>query len=96
MYPMDGGTKFLTRLIGNFDKPKELSQEDIEDARSLYETLGNSIIPLYYERDRAGIPHGWVRMIKDSICSIVPRICARRMMHEYYNLYRALSLNKYK
>ena len=83
-------------IIGNFEKPKELSQEDIEDARSLYETLGNSIIPLYYERDRAGIPHGWVRMIKDSICSIVPRICARRMMHEYYNLYRALSLNKYK
>lgn len=81
-------------IIGNFDKPREFSQEDIGDARSLYETLRDKVIPLYYERDRAGIPHGWVHMIKESIRSIVPQVCARRMMQEYYNLYLALSSKK--
>jgi len=57
--------------------------EDKSDADALYSLLEEEIVPLYYQRDRNGVPHGWVRMIKEAINSIVPRFCARRMLKEY-------------
>jgi starch phosphorylase len=57
--------------------------EDKSDAEAIYSLLEERIVPLYYERDRNGVPHGWVRMIKEAINSIVPRFCARRMLKEY-------------
>ena len=57
--------------------------EDESDAEALYRLLEEKIVPLYYQRDRNGVPHGWVHMVKESINSIVPRFCARRMLKEY-------------
>ncbi len=57
--------------------------EDKSDAAALYCLLEEEVIPLYYQRDRNGVPHGWVRMIKEAISSIVPRFCTRRMLKEY-------------
>ncbi|MFC1931546.1 alpha-glucan family phosphorylase [Chloroflexota bacterium] len=58
-------------------------EEDEADAESLYRLLEEKIVPLYYERNRSGIPHGWIHMVKESISSIVPAFCARRMLKEY-------------
>jgi len=58
-------------------------EEDRVDAESLYRLLEEKIVPLYYERDRSGVPHGWVRVIKETIRTIVPRFSARRMLKEY-------------
>jgi starch phosphorylase len=58
-------------------------EEDEADAESIYSLLENEIVPLYYSRDRGGIPHDWIRMVKESIRSIVPSFCTRRMMKEY-------------
>jgi glycogen phosphorylase len=57
--------------------------EDVSDAESLYRLLEDEIVPLYYARDRNGIPHGWLRMVKDSIHSLSPVFCTRRMLKEY-------------
>jgi starch phosphorylase len=57
--------------------------EDESDAEALYRLLEEEIIPLYYQRDRNGVPHGWVHMVKEAISSIVPRFCTRRMLKEY-------------
>lgn len=57
--------------------------EDKLDAEALYRVLEEQIVPLYYERDRNGVPHGWVGMVKQAISSIVPRFCTRRMLREY-------------
>ena len=57
--------------------------EDKSDADALHSLLEEEVVPLYYQRDRNGVPHGWVRMIKEAINSIVPRFCARRMLKEY-------------
>ncbi len=59
------------------------SQDDSADAESLYRLLEEQIVPLYYDRDQNGIPHGWVRMAKESLRSIVPRFSASRMLKEY-------------
>jgi starch phosphorylase len=65
---MDGGT------------PEE---EDKKDAESLYNLLEKEIVPLYYERDRKGIPLKWMQMVKEAIRTITPAFNACRMMKEY-------------
>jgi glycogen phosphorylase len=60
-----------------------LQDQDKYDAETLYGLLENVIIPLYYERDLSGIPHGWVRVVKESIRSCAPEFSARRMLKEY-------------
>ena len=57
--------------------------EDKSDAEAIYSLLEQRIVPLYYQRDRNGVPHGWVHMAKEAIGSIVPRFCTRRMLKEY-------------
>jgi len=58
-------------------------EEDKEDADALYCLLEEKIVPLYYERDRRGVPHGWILMIKEAIRSVVPLFCTRRMLKNY-------------
>jgi starch phosphorylase len=31
------------------------------------------------------VPHGWIRVVKEAIRSVVPQFCARRMLKEYTN-----------
>ncbi|HLN88583.1 MAG TPA: alpha-glucan family phosphorylase [Candidatus Binatia bacterium] len=58
-------------------------EEDKADAESLYSLLENGIVPLYYERDRKGIPHRWIQVAKEAIKTINPVFNACRMMREY-------------
>jgi starch phosphorylase len=58
-------------------------EEDKMDAESIYSLLEKEIVPLYYDRDRGDVPHGWVRVIKEAIRTVVPYFCARRMLKEY-------------
>jgi starch phosphorylase len=61
----------------------EPSVQDAHDAECLYTLLEQDIIPLFYARDRDGIPRGWLQVIKDAIRTVAPRFCARRMVKEY-------------
>ena len=58
-------------------------EEDQKDAESLYSLLENEIIPLYYERDRLGVPHRWIKVSKEAIRTVSPGFSACRMMKEY-------------
>jgi starch phosphorylase len=57
--------------------------EDKYDAGALFDLLEQKVIPLYYNRDRSGIPQDWAAMVKKSIRTIVPVFSARRMLKEY-------------
>jgi len=57
--------------------------KDARDAAAFYELLEKEVIPLFYDRDAAGIPRGWVQRMKASIRTIGPRFCATRMLDEY-------------
>lgn len=57
--------------------------QDQQDAEHLYQILEEQVVPLFYSRDRDGIPRGWIQVVKDTIRTIVPRFCARRMVKEY-------------
>jgi len=58
-------------------------QQDREDCESLFRTLEEQIIPLYYDVDEDYIPRGWVQRIKTSIATIAPRFSTRRMLKQY-------------
>ncbi|MEK7354303.1 MAG: alpha-glucan family phosphorylase, partial [Chloroflexota bacterium] len=70
-------------ITSDFGPPTPGAAEDESDSKSLYRLLEEDVVPLYYRRDRNGIPHGWIRMAKESIYSIAPAFSARRMMREY-------------
>ncbi len=54
-----------------------------EEARTLYEILQDTIIPLYYDLGPMGYSPGWVAMAKNSIASLLPRFNSTRMLSEY-------------
>jgi glucan phosphorylase len=46
-------------------------------ARSLYRRLEEAIVPMFYDRDRRGIPVEWVGRVRDTLRDAIPRACAR-------------------
>jgi starch phosphorylase len=69
--------------IGDDVEAYDPREEDKSDAEALYRLLEEEVVPLYYQRNMRGVPHGWMRMVKEAISSIVPRFCTRRMLKEY-------------
>ena len=69
-------------------------EQDKADAEELYRLLEDKIIPLFYERDIYGVPHGWIQLVKETIRSNAPLFSARRMAKEYTEqLYLAAAQN---
>jgi starch phosphorylase len=65
----------------DYDNPE---LQDEVDSESLYDTLENEIIPLYYQvRSSDGLPGDWIARVKESIRTISPQFCMRRMVKEY-------------
>ncbi|HUT71294.1 MAG TPA: alpha-glucan family phosphorylase [Desulfatiglandales bacterium] len=67
---------------------------DQADAEAIYEILEKEVIPLYYKVSDDGVPHGWVKLMKESIKSTAPRFSARRMVKEYVAKFYAPALQK--
>jgi len=66
-----------------FGEGQVSGNRDQADAEAIYQVLENEIIPMYYRVSEDGVPHDWVRVMKDTIKSNAPRFSARRMMKEY-------------
>ena len=58
-------------------------EEDREDAEDLYRVLEQDVIPLYYQRDANGLPHEWLKTVREAIKSAAPYFTTRRMVKEY-------------
>jgi len=69
--------------IGTGPETANWPDQDRNDAEALYTLLEEKVAPLYYQQSRSGIPHGWIKMVKESICSIMPKFCTARMVKEY-------------
>ena len=46
-------------------------------------TLHDEVIPLYYHRDRDGLPRGWIKRMKRTIRTLGWRFNADRMVMDY-------------
>jgi starch phosphorylase len=70
--------------IGDEQDRENNDLQDAADAESLYDTLENKIIPLYYEfRSADGLPSDWIAAMKESIRTLSPRFSIQRMVKEY-------------
>jgi starch phosphorylase len=56
----------------------DLSQPPRTVARELYTRLEDDIVPVFYHRDRGGVPPEWVRRVRETLRTSVPAVCARR------------------
>jgi glycogen phosphorylase len=70
-----------------FGGETHVGSRDASDAEALYTLLEQEVVPLYYSASIDGIPHGWVKMMKESIKSTGAAFSARRMVKEYVNKY---------
>ena len=69
--------------IGGLENQADDGSTDAADAEALYSTLENVIVPSYYGRGEDGIPHEWVRRMKNSIATLTPMFSSDRMVSEY-------------
>jgi starch phosphorylase len=56
---------------------------DSRDGEDLYRVLRDEVIPLYYQRDRDGLPRGWIKRMKRTIRTLGWRFSADRMVMDY-------------
>jgi starch phosphorylase len=56
---------------------------DSRDGEDLYRVLLDEVIPLYYSRDRDGLPRGWIKRMKRTIRTLGWRFNADRMVMDY-------------
>jgi starch phosphorylase len=56
---------------------------DSADAGRLYRILEEEAVPLFYDRDEAGVPHRWCELVKEAIVTCAPQFTATRMLQDY-------------
>jgi glycogen phosphorylase len=57
--------------------------DDDADAARFYDLLEGEVIPLFYERDAAGVPNGWCEKVKQALVTCGPEFTATRMLRDY-------------
>ena len=71
--------------IGTNDEYSSYQEQDIADSQSIYKTLENKIIPIFYEKDENGISKRWVEYMKNSIMTTGGKYSTARMLVDYTN-----------
>ena len=69
--------------IGTGRTHANMDVHDSRDGADLYRVLREELIPLFYERDRDGLPRGWIKRMKRTIRTLGWRFNADRMVMDY-------------
>jgi starch phosphorylase len=69
--------------IGTGRTHANMTVHDNRDGEDLYRVLHDEVIPLYYQRDRDGLPRGWIKRMKRTIRTLGWRFNADRMVMDY-------------
>ena len=69
--------------IGGGRTHSNMDVHDTRDGEDLYRVLRDEVIPLYYQRDKDGLPRGWITRMKRTIRTLGWRFSADRMVMDY-------------
>ena len=69
--------------IGKGRTHSNMDVHDSRDGEDLYRVLNDELIPLYYQRDKDGLPRGWIKRMKRTIRTLGWRFSADRMVMDY-------------
>ena len=53
------------------------------DAEMIYRTIEEEIVPLYYNRDKDGMPRAWIESMKSCVADIASNFTTNRMLTDY-------------
>ncbi|PYE55846.1 alpha-glucan family phosphorylase [Deinococcus yavapaiensis] len=73
--------------IGDEREFSSLDAQDDADSFSLYETLEEDIVPLYYHRDERGFNHAWLEKARRAIMTVAPDFSMQRQVIDYTTKY---------
>ena len=79
----EGYASHLGWAIGGLENYNDPGYQDEMECESLFNTLEQVVVPLFYERGADGIPSGWIEMIKNSLQTLCPCFNTSRMVREY-------------
>jgi starch phosphorylase len=69
--------------IGKGRTHSNMDVHDSRDGEDLYRVLHEEVIPLFYQRNRDGLPLGWIKRMKRTIRTLGWRFNADRMVMDY-------------
>jgi starch phosphorylase len=69
--------------IGSGELYGNPEEQDRVECEALYNLLENEIVPMFYERDRGGLPRAWIAMMKASMRKLGAFFNTQRMVREY-------------
>jgi starch phosphorylase len=69
--------------IGSGEVYEDPEEQDQIECEALFNLLEQEIIPLFYERDKAGLPREWISLMKSSMRKLGARFNSHRMVQEY-------------
>ncbi|HVC47283.1 MAG TPA: alpha-glucan family phosphorylase [Terracidiphilus sp.] len=69
--------------IGAGRTHSEMDVHDSRDGEDLFRVLRDELVPLFYKRDRDGLPRGWIKRMKRTIRTLGWRFNADRMVMDY-------------
>jgi len=73
--------------IGSGEEYDDERYQDIIESEEIYDKLENEIIPLFYQRDKNGIPREWLSIVRNSMETVIPYFNTSRMVIEYVKKY---------
>ena len=76
----DGGNGWA---IPSADGVSDPARRDEIEATALYDLLGGSVAPLFYDGAADGLPHRWLEMVAHTLRTLGPKAQATRMVREY-------------
>ncbi len=69
--------------IGQGETHASTEVHDARDRTSLLDVVRNEVVPLYYDRDRDGVPRAWVSRMKRAMRTLGWRFSSDRMVRDY-------------
>lgn len=69
--------------IGKGEEYQDIEEQDVVESQALYEILEQEVAPMFYNRDREGLPREWIGRMKTAIRTIAPMFNTYRMVLEY-------------
>jgi len=69
--------------IGAGDTHSDTHIHDHRDGVALLEVLRDEVVPMYYDRDRDGLPRIWIQRMKHAMSTLGWRFSADRMVKDY-------------
>jgi starch phosphorylase len=73
--------------IGEDEHSDSIEEQDRVDSENLFKVLSEEVLPLFYARDKLGVPRQWIQKIRNAMSTLTPEYNTWRMVQEYTKKY---------